>query len=273
MTADLIALYLAHLAGLGRTEATLSTYGHALRQADRDLPYGLASASADELTAWVFAPGSSMANRHVRRAAVVGLYTWATDEDHPRLDFNPARRLPPVKVPTRASRAPGDPRIAEILRAVPKAYRLLFLLAAFAGLRCIELAALDREHVTQDAVWVQGKGGKQRLVPCHPLIWAAVRDLPPGPLLTGTDGRRLDRRQVSSLGNRVLRQLGHGDLGMHDLRRWFGTSAYEASGRDIRVVQELLGHSSVAVTQRYIATRTASLASAVAALPTCGAER
>jgi integrase/recombinase XerC len=270
---DLISIYLAHLLSLGRTDATLSTYAEMLRRLDRDLPYGVASTTTAELRDWVFAPGLARGTLALRRTIVAGFFTWATDPDDPYLDFNPAQRLPKVTVHARARRAPSDADLADLLGRSSGQHRLLFTLAAFAGLRCIEIAALDREHVTDESVWVQGKGSKERLIPAHPALWAAVRDLPPGPLLRHDDGERLTRRSVMRMGNQAMDKLGHPEITMHDWRRWFATKAYEASGRDLRVVQELLGHSSPAVTQRYVAVRSDRKVSAVAGLPDCGAQR
>jgi site-specific recombinase XerD len=120
-----------------------------------------------------------------------------------------------------------------------------------------------------------GKGGKSRIVPTHPLIWQSVQLPPVFEPVHDVRGRPvnlvaggLTRQQVSHQGNWQLQKvLGQPELSMHKLRRWFGTAAYEASGEDMRVVQELLGHASVATTQRYVATRTTRKRTAVAGLP------
>jgi len=73
---------------------------------------------------------------------------------------------------------------------------------------------------------------------------------------------------VSGRGNHQLHHvLGLEGVTMHRLRRWFGTAAYHAAHKDIRAVQELLGHAHVTTTQIYIDTARADMASAVAALP------
>jgi integrase/recombinase XerC len=270
---DLISLYIASLDELGRTARTVETYTGVLRRMDRELPCGLLTASDEDLRSWIYIPGRSKATRALYRAVAVGFFGWATDPDETLLDYNPARRLPRVVVPRRAARAISDQQLVEIVDGARDPFRLWFTMAGYGGLRCIELSQLRREHVTEGELWIQGKGDKERLVPTHPRIWLAVRDRPRGPLVLDASGRPLDARQISSSGRRELIRMGHRGVAMHDLRRWFATATYEASGHDIRAVQELLGHSSVATTQRYVAAGQPSKAAAVAALPGWGGER
>lgn len=260
--------YERHLRDLDRAEATLDAYLPTLRRMDKDLPAGLLCATTEELQAWIYGDGQrSKATRSLYRAAACSFFGWAVDPNDPRLDFNSAELLPTVSVPARPARAIADDLLRDILARAARPHRDWFLIAAYAGLRCIEIAGLDREHITEEEVFVHGKGDKYRVVPTHPLIWAAAQELPAGPVATEVDGRRLTRRQVSQRGNRYLICTLQHKATMHDLRRWFGTRTYEASGGDIRAVQELLGHAQVNTTQRYIATSAQRKAGAVAGLP------
>lgn len=264
---DLISRFAIHLEELARSPRTIETYISILRRLDRDLPFGLSGASTEELRSWIYIPGRPKATRALYRCAVVAYFVWATNPDEPLLDYDPARRLPRITVPSRAAKAMPNEQLIAIVDEARDPFRVWFTLAGYGGLRCIELSQLRREHVTQEELWVQGKGDKQRILPCHPRIWLAVRDLPRGPLVVNAAGQPLNERQISMRGRGELIRMGHRGVAMHDLRRWFATAAYEASGHDIRAVQELLGHTSVATTQRYVAAGQPGKTAAVAGLP------
>jgi integrase/recombinase XerC len=129
------------------------------------------------------------------------------------------------------------------------------------GLRVSELCGLDVQSLDleQAAVVVWGKGSKQRRVPVSaPAVaaaraWLAVRHevVPPdGPeprMLFGNErGRRLTPRDV----RRILDRRSPTPTHPHALRHSFATHLLDG-GADLRAVQELLGHSDVATTQRY----------------------
>lgn len=133
------------------------------------------------------------------------------------------------------------------------------------GIRIGELAALDVDDVDLDrnVVRVLGKGGKERVVPFggparHALLAWLQRGRPrlateaSGPaLLLGRRGRRVDARQIRSAVHALLAHVpGAPDVGPHGLRHSAATHLLEG-GADLRLVQELLGHASLATTQVY----------------------
>lgn len=133
------------------------------------------------------------------------------------------------------------------------------------GMRVGELCGLDVDDVDRDrnVVRVFGKGRKERTVPFgHPAAAAIdrwVRDgrsalARPGSgpaLFLGARGGRIDQRAVRTLVHRRLTDVpGAPDLGPHGLRHTAATHLLEG-GADLRSVQELLGHASLATTQRY----------------------
>lgn len=267
MTVDLIAEFESHLRLLDRTDATIKTYGETLRQMDKELPYGLVEASDDELRGWIFNPGWARATRALRRAAAIAFFGWATDPDRPRLDYNPAERLPKVTVKPSRRRAPDTAHVADILKRAGNPCRDWMIPAAYAGARCCEIAELDREDIGRDVTLLHGKGRKERRVPTHPVLWQWALLRPPGPVALDRDGRtRLTRRQISSRGNARLAYLGHRGITMHSLRRWFGTRGFDAC-KDIRAVQELLGHASLSTTQLYVEVSRTAMEQAVRGLP------
>ena len=203
------------------------------------------------------------------RAALVSFFTFACDpllREHP-LDFNPALLLPAVPVDNEKPDPIPTAQLRDILLCAADPYRGWFLIASHEGLRCMELAALDKEHIRQDRTWVQGKGGRNRRVPTHPLVWEYALRRPSGPVCADGAGVRLSPRQVSRCGNYYLqRVLGHADVHMHRLRDTYATNAYLAE-KDIMAVKQLLGHRQVTTTQRYIAVSSEQMAAAVAGLP------
>jgi integrase/recombinase XerC len=149
--------------------------------------------------------------------------------------------------------------------------RAMLLLAAFAGLRCQEIAGLERDDVIEakDLLRVRhGKGQKERVLPLHPDVMAALRALPmpqTGPLFLRPSGAAHTPVTVSEAMRDYLRRICGIDATAHQLRHWFATEVY-ASSKDIRVTQELLGHSNPATTARYVAFSRVDAAAAVGSL-------
>ncbi len=127
------------------------------------------------------------------------------------------------------------------------------------GLRVSELCALDVDaaDLRASAVTVWGKGGKQRRVPLsEPAVaalraWLSIRHeavaADAGSALFANErGKRLGPRDV----RRVLDRRASSPTHPHALRHSFATHLLDG-GADLRAVQELLGHSNVATTQRY----------------------
>jgi integrase/recombinase XerC len=132
------------------------------------------------------------------------------------------------------------------------------------GIRVSELCGLDLGDIdeSRQTVRVLGKGNKQRTVPYGTPAaralssWVAVRGelaLPAAgtAVFVGDRGRRIDQRVVRRIVHRALRVVdGAPDLGPHGLRHAMATHVLEG-GADLRSVQELLGHASLATTQIY----------------------
>ena len=272
---DLIADYERHLRRLDRSPNTIATYIRTLRQADRELPCGLAAACTEELEDWLFSTspakrgggerGKTTRSHYVR--ILKGFGRWATNPKRPRLDFDATAELPLIAPPKGKPKPTREEVLTLLLERGAEPHRTWFLLAAYGGLRCCEIARLDREDVTEERIWLHGKGEKERFVPTHELIWAAVKDLPPGPVARDADGRRLTESQVSHRGNHRIRRIaGPGVTSMHKLRHRFGTQSYDGT-RDLVAVQELLGHSDPGTTRRYVEMNRDRMAAAVAGLP------
>jgi integrase/recombinase XerC len=271
---DLIAEYEKHLRRLDRSPNTIHCYVRTLRQADRELPEGLDLATTEELEEWLFSTspakrgggGRGKSTRAHYARILRGFGKWATDPKRPRLDFDATAELPDLKPAKGKPKPAREDLLAEMRKRIPAPFLAWILLGAFGGLRCCEISRLNREDVTAERIWLRGKGDKERYVPCHPLIWEAVRDLPRGPIAVGADGKRLTDTQVSHRGNYRIRKANIQGVSMHKLRHRFATRAHDAT-RDLVAVQELLGHSDVSVTRRYVEVNRDRMAAAVASLP------
>ncbi len=220
--------------------------------------------------------------------ALTALRTWLEPYHPPGrspadLVERPRAALPPVpRLSQRdaAATVDGAPRGVEgrIPQALALRDRALLEVLYGSGLRrqeaCdLELAHLDFEHETLRVV---GKGGRARTVPLTEPAVAALRDwLGDGrPVLaaraqraastvfTTRSGRPMEGSAVYRVVNRALRRAGRGG-GPHLLRHAAGTHLLEGGrtgeGAHLRVVQEVLGHASLATTQRYTGVTTRAM--------------
>ncbi|HSN06245.1 MAG TPA: site-specific tyrosine recombinase XerD [Candidatus Angelobacter sp.] len=254
-----LARYLAYCADRGITEpggvqeADIAAFLVALRQGDAEHR--------------PLAPSS--AGRAV--VAVRGFHRFAAREGLTVAD--PGRDVRP---PTLAKRLPKAITVAEVAAILEAAGaegtaralrdRALLELLYATGARISEAVGLDVDDLDLDAatVLLRGKGGKQRLVPVGRLAVAAVeaylvRGRPAlvaagrgGPaLFVNHRGGRLTRQSAWSILAAAVERSGVvADVSPHTLRHSFATHLLDG-GADVRVVQELLGHSSVTTTQIY----------------------
>lgn len=163
---------------------------------------------------------------------------------------NPAHELPRVSGDKPRPRPAPDDVWGELLAAATPRERLMARLAGEAGLRRAEIAHARRDDLVRDrggwALIVRGKGDRQRVVPITASLAAAVLEhCERGYLFPGPQGH-LSPRWVGT----VLSRLMPPGWTAHTLRHRYATRGY-AGTRNLRAVQEALGHASVATTQRY----------------------
>ena len=139
----------------------------------------------------------------------------------------------------------------------------LFELAYSSGLRLSELAGLDVDRVdlVTGEVRVWGKGAKERIVPVGAAALAALRtwlaeraaipSVDERALFVGARGTRIAPRQIQRrLAALAMRRGINRHVHPHMLRHSFASHVLQSSG-DLRAVQEMLGHASIASTQVY----------------------
>ncbi|MBK8469898.1 MAG: tyrosine recombinase XerC [Actinomycetales bacterium] len=207
-----------------------------------------------------------------RAAASRTFFRWACRTG--RVSSDPSLRL---LAPKRASTLPAVLRQGEahaLLDVAQQAAgdddpitardRAILEMLYASGVRVSELTALDVDDIdlNDQVVRVMGKGSKERVVPFgDPAARAVQAWLARRPsmlaassgaaLFVGRRGRRVDPRQVREVVHRLIAQVpGAPDLGPHGLRHSTATHLLDG-GADLRVVQELLGHASLATTQIY----------------------
>ncbi len=244
----------------GLSEATQRAYGNDLRDFStwlepRDL--GLADVDARVLSDWV----GELGGGRNRLAPASISRRLAAVRSCLRYTFGPAAVPDAALAPRRTHRLPDAPKAPEIEALLGLAEgdaplalrnRALLELLYSCGLRSAEAVGLDLADVDfeRESVHVHGKGGKDRVVPLgeeaayHVALY--LRDGRPelargavDALFLSARGRRLDTSTV----RRLLRHP-------HRLRHAFATHLLEG-GADLRVIQELLGHSSLSTTQIY----------------------
>jgi integrase len=150
--------------------------------------------------------------------------------------------------------------------------RRAIYLMLYGGLRIAEASALLWRDVDLDTrvLWVRdGKGGKDRSIPIHPvllkeLLAAPDRDQVPA-VLANLQGLPINPKSLAHLFERQLRKLGV-HITAHQLRHSFATEMLRA-GADLRSIQELMGHEKLETTQRYLMVDAERMRAAVNLLP------
>jgi integrase/recombinase XerC len=265
----------------GRSEHTRRAYLGDLRSLFGFLAERAPDPSLDRLTlpvlrSWLSAQAASGTARTTlaRRTSAVKTFTaWASRRG--LVDGDPAVRL---QVPKARRTLPAVLRQDQALDAMNAATsgaqqgdplalrdRLIVEMLYATGIRVSELCGLDVDDVDtgRRVLRVLGKGNKQRTVPFgEPALRALTSWLAEGrptlatstsgaALLLGARGGRIDPRQARTVVHQTMAAVdGAPDIGPHGLRHSAATHLLEG-GADLRVVQELLGHSSLATTQLY----------------------
>jgi integrase/recombinase XerC len=184
------------------------------------------------------------------------------------LTDDPGRTLLPPRLPVRLPRTLPEEPLGGALDQLPRGNeaerrdRAILELLYSSGLRVSEAVSLDRARLDIDerTVRVRGKGNKERIVPVGKRALDAIRDMlndrksgarRTDPLFVNARGGRLTSRSVQRM---VAVRLAHASRGVgvtpHALRHSFATHLLDR-GAELRAIQELLGHASLASTQVY----------------------
>ncbi|MEW2480839.1 tyrosine recombinase XerC [Mycobacterium sp. NPDC049093] len=237
---------------------------------------GVETLTLPRLRSWLAAQAAAGTARTTlarRTSSVKTFSTWATRRG--LLPNDPAARLQVPKAHRTLPAVLRRDQAVDAMEAMNSAVqegdplalrdRLIVELLYATGIRVSELCGLDIDDIDtpRRVLRVLGKGNKQRTVPFgEPALVAltawltdgrpALATADSGPaLLLGARGKRLDPRQARTVVHQTVSAVdGAPDIGPHGLRHSAATHLLEG-GADLRVVQELLGHSSLATTQLY----------------------
>lgn len=250
--ADLMA-YREQLRAGGKSNATVQLRLWQLRRMASDTLKPLRSMTAGQLAAYLSAQSWAPATRYSVRATLKDFYAFLVDSG--RIDRDPAARLPRIKVNPPAHQPTPDDALQAASEVADARTQLMLELAVRQGLRRCEVAQVHtgRDLVRDPNGWaliVHGKGSKDRMIPLHADLAERLRATGSGWVFPNGVGGHLTANYVGVLMSRALPE----GWSAHSLRRRFATRAYDGT-HDLRAVQQLLGHSSIATTQVYIGTR------------------
>lgn len=240
---------------------TLRDRRNMLRRLSRNLPVPLLEATESDLDRWQTSLTDERRDHPLCSSSVQtytshvrAFYAWA--QDRGKREDNPALALPMPKVPERQPRPipEGDLKLA--FRCADAEMMLWLALAGWCGLRAGEIARLEDTSVIDQRdgmlLRVDGKGGKERIVPVPKVMESMIRGaLRRGRLFRTPTGLRANGHYVTKTTSRFFAGIGL-PYTLHQLRHRFGTQHYKIC-RDIRATQELMGHSSPTTTAKYIA--------------------
>ena len=257
---DAVCLFSDTLAAAGRTQRTIRSYQYALSGFGRFLqPRSIVDATSDDIVAYQRHIGSrDLSDSSVRVATYALRFFFREVLEH--RDWNYAR-VPPPRRPQRLPEVLDAKEIEAILAAAPNLkYRVAFMTVYGSGLRTDEFLHLTPSAIdaARHVIRVQmGKGRKDRLVTLSPVLLAALRECwrRYRPQRFIFEGRIPGQPLSASAVQRVCRQACiKAGITKHatprTLRHSFATHLVEA-GTNLRYVQTLLGHSSLATTAIY----------------------
>lgn len=259
----------------GRSANTVKAYGtdvaSLMEHASEQGCAGCEDIDLHVLRSWLGSNPDLARSTIARRAAAARVFTsWA----HRRglMSTDPGLRLASPKVQRRLPSVLDAAAAAELMHVAAQSAddddpvhirdRAMIELLYATGIRVSELCGLDLDDVDRgrNTVRVLGKGNKQRIVPFGRPAAAAIDAYvsvrsqlrPNGPaLFLGARGGRINQRTVRAVVHELVSHVATApDIGPHGLRHSAATHVLEG-GADLRTVQELLGHASLATTQLY----------------------
>ena len=267
--------FVAHLASRGTSSNTQKAYLADLRDLTAFLDDKKRELDLESLRDWMWALSEAGATKTTlaRKTSSAKAFTNFLFERE-KIESDPGLRLKAPKLDRGLPKVATEKSLDEIFNRLqflattdnPAGMRDLcaFELLYATGMRVSELAGVDLEDVdySRALVRVTGKGNKQRMLPFGHSAQRAIEewvrdgreqyrtDSSPSALLLTSRGKRVGVRQLYSLVAQQLAQTPTGKAGPHTLRHSAATHLLD-HGADLRAVQEILGHASLATTQIY----------------------
>jgi integrase/recombinase XerD len=261
MTSTILDDFAAYQRAKGLSPRTIENREYMLRALERRCGVPLMEVGLRDLRAQLGrekAPGEPLARgtMQTERDCFRAFFRFLLEEGY-RTD-DPSERLAPVRAPRGEPRPYSSEQIDALLGSGSyRRTRVMILLGCYQGFRVGTIARVHGRDVdlAEGTIRAVGKGGKVRVLPLHPLVAEAAAAMPADdwwfPARNGAGGP-IKSRSVTDLITRAKKRAGiaERELTPHSLRHSFGTHLVEG-GVDIRIVQELMMHSSLATTQIY----------------------
>jgi len=206
---------------------------------------------------------------------------------HAALDLGALDGMPKVPKLGKQGRklpdAPSDDEVEAMLKHACPWLRTAIAFAAYAGLRMGEVRALEVRdvdlegsrllirHALSENEVVTPKSGNERPVPLSPPLRAALTDalrgkLPRARVITNGRGSTPGRQYLLAALKNLQRRAGLDERSFHSLRHYF-CSTMVRHHASLEAVRELAGHSSIAITQRYVHSTGTDMEDAISKLP------
>lgn len=207
--------------------------------------------TADELGGFLANPDYSPWTRSTYYNHLRSLFGWLAETE--RIPSDPTATMRRPRSPGAKPRPLTPAEANAALRAATGHMRTWLLLGMLAGLRAHETAKMRGEDVTAQTIYVRGKGGKDSMLPTHPILWEVAQHYPSAGWWFPSRYRGHDHissQTISTYVSRLFGQLGI-EGSYHRCRHLYGTKLLR-SGVNLRVVQDLMRHSSLATTAAYL---------------------
>lgn len=261
-TAVLLTAFSTHLLAAGRGPGTVRLRLVHMKQLAEEHP-DLLAVTFHDLESYFAARRMThkAETRKSLRSSFRAFYAWATEEE--LIVRDPSARLAPIRVPSTVPRMAPDAAIEAALERATPTERAIILLGRLGCLRRAEIASLHMRDRDRDVLHVTGKGEKRRAVYCHgPLVDALVELEQHHDFGYYFPGRAGGHMQADTVHHIISTLTGWNP---HSLRHAGATDVYHTS-KDIHSLQQILGHASIATTERYIHADEDALRSAVAGM-------
>lgn len=206
----------------------------------------------EQLTRWLSNPALSPWTRVTYYYHMRSYFGWLFQTL--QIIENPAADLRVPKSPKDRPRPLTTQEVSLVLPAAAGNLRSYLLLGLLAGLRVHEIAKMRGEDINADAIFVLGKGRQQAFVPTHPALWELAQSYPRHgwwfPSVRSEGGHVLGT-SISTMVTKHFTMLGV-EGSIHRCRHSYATNLLR-NGANIRVVQTLMRHESLATTAKYTA--------------------
>ena len=204
---------------------------------------------------------------------LTSIYTYLIEIGE--IAISPLARMTPPKEPRPNPNPLSPEELRRVLAAADERMLAWLLLGSLAGLRAHEIAQVHGRDISEQTLFVHGKGDQDALLPVHPLLWKLAQRYPRDDWWFPSPQRNRDHVSMALVSNSIryhFRACGvEGRGAAHRLRYSYGTNLAR-QGANMRVVQELLRHKQLATTERYILVEDSERRAAVMSLSAVLAE-